>query len=276
MRAFFFLLMLVPLILSASIVCASVEAVTASHTYAMGENDSKNDARRMCFLEAKRKVIEKAVTFIYSRTQVVNGKLSKDEVNTYTAALVKVETASEKWGMSPSGGMSISMTVKALIDVSKLEKQLKAIKSDSTAQTKIKEQQKRLSSLEAQVASFQKSLGAADATDASQLRKERNLIFKEMDELQAKKVSIVSKIKASGIKVQELVELGMTKDEVVSLVGKPRTTTSPGYGRGWRDAGGWNYGSIWINFSDGIVECFYRSPGHITYCYMVKYHQRVK
>lgn len=264
------------MIVLASPALAKVEAITASHTYAMGDNDSKNDARRMCFLEAKRKVIEKAGTFISGRTQVVNGKLSKDEVNTYTAALVKVETASEKWGMSPSGGMSISMTVKALIDVSKLEKQLKAIKSDSGAQAKIKEQQKRLSSLEAQVASLQKSLGAADATDASKLRKERNLVFKEMDELQARKVSIVSLIKTSGMKVQDLVELGMTKKEVLSLVGNPRTTTNPGYNRGWRDANGWNYGPIWINYSDGIVECVYRSPGHITYCSSVYSNQRVK
>ena len=69
----------------------------------------------MYFLEAKRKVIEKAGTYLSSRPQGVNGKLSKDEINTYTAALVKAETAQEAWSVNHSGGMSISMTVKAQI-----------------------------------------------------------------------------------------------------------------------------------------------------------------
>ena len=39
---------------------AKTEVIYATHKSVMGDNDSKNDVRRMCFLEAKRKVLERA------------------------------------------------------------------------------------------------------------------------------------------------------------------------------------------------------------------------
>ncbi len=38
---------------------AKMETVYASYKYIMGDNDSKNDAKRICFMEAKRLLIEK-------------------------------------------------------------------------------------------------------------------------------------------------------------------------------------------------------------------------
>jgi hypothetical protein len=37
---------------------AEVQTITATHTYIPGDNDSRNDARQLCFLQAKRKVLE--------------------------------------------------------------------------------------------------------------------------------------------------------------------------------------------------------------------------
>ena len=39
------------------------ESVFASYKYTMGDNDTKNDAKRICFLEAKRLAVEKAGTY---------------------------------------------------------------------------------------------------------------------------------------------------------------------------------------------------------------------
>ena len=57
---------------------AEIKMITATHTYKMGDNDSRNESRRICFLEAKRSVLEKAGTYIESRTEVRNYQLSKD------------------------------------------------------------------------------------------------------------------------------------------------------------------------------------------------------
>ena len=45
---------------------AATQTITVSHSYTLGDNDSRNDARHLCFLEAKRKVLEQAGSFIQS------------------------------------------------------------------------------------------------------------------------------------------------------------------------------------------------------------------
>jgi hypothetical protein len=45
------------LILLPSFSFAEIKTIYVSHKYIMGDNDSKNDARHICFLEAKRKAL---------------------------------------------------------------------------------------------------------------------------------------------------------------------------------------------------------------------------
>jgi len=76
---------------------SKVETIYVSHEYIMGDNDSKNDTRRMCFLEAKQKALERAGTYIENLSEVRNGRLTKDEITAYSAALLKVEIVKENW-----------------------------------------------------------------------------------------------------------------------------------------------------------------------------------
>ncbi len=75
---------------------AEIKVIEAENTYAMGDNDSKVDARRIATQEAKRKALELAGTYVASLTQVKEYKLSKDEVSTYTAGVVETEIVSEE------------------------------------------------------------------------------------------------------------------------------------------------------------------------------------
>lgn len=99
MKSFLTILMLlfyIPLTIS-----AEIETISATHKYVMGDNDSKNDARRMCFMEAKRKVLEKAGSYIESNTTVKNYQLAKDEIIAYSAALLKFASVTP-YQQSPS------------------------------------------------------------------------------------------------------------------------------------------------------------------------------
>jgi len=229
---------------------AKAEIIYATHKYIMGDNDSKNDARRMCFLEAKRKAIEKAGTYIESLTEVKDARLTKDEVRAYSSALLKVETIKENWKLV-GNNMAVILKVKADVDTSHILKQLSKIGKDTSVQKKIISQQKRLKNLERKVVSLQKQLGKVDAPKAATLRKDRNVVFKEIDELEAKKIAILSKIKSTTRNVIKLVELGMNKEDVLSLVGQPRSTT----GRGCC----WNYGEVWVLWENGLVRCVVKS-----------------
>jgi len=220
----------------------------------MGDNDSKNDARRMCFLEAKRKAIEKAGTYIESLTEVKDARLTKDEVRAYSSALLKVETVKENWKLV-GNNMAVILKVKADVDTSHILKQLSKIGKDTSVQKKIVSQQKRLKNLERRVVNLQNQLGKVDAPKAATLRKDRNVIFKQIDELEAKKIAILSKIKSATRNVIKLVEKGMTQDEVKSLVGDARSSGPLYVGGVW----GWNYGNAWVVFESGVVRCLVKS-----------------
>lgn len=242
-------LLLLVLILIPSISYAKTETIFADHKYVMGDNDSKNDARRMCFLEAKRKVLEKAGTYIESHTQAKNYRLTKDEINSYAAALLKVETVKEEWKLVGEN-MAIFMTVKAKVDTSSIEKQLAKIKKDTSVQKKIKDQQAQLQELEKTVFKLQKQLGSVDATNAAILRKERNVTFKKIDALEVKKIEIVSKVRRKSKNAKDLVENGMTMKDVMSLLGTPDGSyhSSLSY-----SPNRWYYGTTVIYFNDGGV-----------------------
>jgi hypothetical protein len=224
---------------------AKMKYMTASHTYKMGDNDSRNDARHICFLEAKRTVLEKAGTYIQSYPKVKDLQLTEDEISSYSAALLEVETVDEKWE-----NMSVTLTVKTKVDTSYIEKQLARIQKDTSVQNKIKSQQAKLAELERKVSSLQKQLASVDVVKAAPLRKERNVTFNRIDALKQMKIEIVEKVYRRTTDARKYVELGMTKQDVKSLLGEPD-------GRG-RDRESWYYGRVKVSFNrGGLVKAVY-------------------
>ena len=244
-------LLILLLLISPSLSFPNTEAIIIENMCIMGENDSRNDVRKMCFLEAKRKVLEKAGTFIERSTTVQNYRLSKDEISIYSAAMLKVETVQEKWDFV-GDNIALKIKVKADVDTSYIEKQLAKISKDSSIQGKIKQQQARLQQLESRVVELQKQLGNVDASKTAILRKERNFVFKQIDELHAKKMDIMEIIKAASKNVLELIETNMTLEEVRSLIGLNR-------GKSIYDVYldyCYNYGKYWICMNRaGLVKC---------------------
>ena len=130
-------------------------------------------------------------TYIESYTQVKNYQLTKDEIITYSAALLKIETLKEEWKFVGQN-MAIDISVKADVDISKIKNQLLAITQDKSVQNKIKAQQRKLEELERKFINLQNKLSSADSSEALILRKETNVVFKEIDSIQAKKITITS------------------------------------------------------------------------------------
>jgi len=192
-------------------------------------------------------------TYIESYTQVKNYQLTKDEIITYSAALLKIETLKEEWKFVGQN-MAIDISVKADVDISKIKNQLLAITQDKSVQNKIKAQQRKLEELERKFINLQNKLSSADSSEALILRKETNVVFKEIDSIQAKKITITSQIKTKTKNVLDYIELEMTQAEVKSLVGSPRSTDDCGY-----NLVNWNYGNVWVVFESGVVSCIVRS-----------------
>lgn len=216
------------------------ETIFASYKYTLGDNDTKNDAKRVCFIEAKRLAIEKAGTFIESSTEVRNFQLTRDEIRTYAGAIIKVDIASEEITCVGESTV-IFMTVKAEVDIDSFRDRVKQIKSDRELEKKVKEQQMQLQMMEDKIKNLQGQLTTKDFDEVVKVRQERKSVFEGIDELERIKYEIRTKTRYA----IEKIELGMTPEEVVRIAGQPRS----------KDYNNLNYGNAWVIFEGGIVSC---------------------
>jgi len=120
---------------------ARTETIYANFKYTMGDNDTKNDARRIAFIEAKRLLVEKVGVYIESETTVIDSTLHRDEIKAFTAAILKVEVAKEDFQIVGET-QALSTTVKAEVDPDEVSRTLTKIHGDKTLQKKILAQQR--------------------------------------------------------------------------------------------------------------------------------------
>ena len=210
---------------------AKTEVVYASYKYVMGDNDTKNDAKRLCFLEAKRRCLEKVGSYVESLTEVQDYKLTKDEIRSYTSAIVKVEVVSEKIAFEGES-VAINTRVKAEVDTDHTKRELQRIAKDKGLQARIKEQQTQIESLETKIRRLQVELDSSSYEKSFQLRGERKQTLGNLDVenerlrkiILAKRVREAGRPKIVAVKTRErrlvlkYVEIGMTPNEVQSII----------------------------------------------------------
>ena len=236
-------------------VFAEVQTITATHTYILGDNDSRNDARQLCFLQAKREVLEQAGSFIQSHSVINNFELTKDQMTSYSAAVLSVELVKEDVGFS-NGQHTLTLTVKADVDVDQVNTLLAAIVADKSLADRVTQQQQQVRELEGQVQRLNSSLSVATSGTASELRKERTVVFENIAGLDRTQLVATERIAREKETIQQKTEnilkyvlRDMTPQEVLSLVGEPvkkGLISSSGFGLNWY------YGELWICFDEPL------------------------
>jgi hypothetical protein len=202
---------------------ARPHVIYASYKYIVGDNDTKNDAKRICFIEAKRRCLEKAGTYIESQTVVRNYKLTKDEIRTYTAAIVKVEVVSELVEFQHET-LAIFMTVRAEVETSELNKRIREIKNDRVLQKKITEQENQLNRLERKIRELQKKTFLPNTPGISKIRKERKKTLSTLDKWERLRRQTMANKRRKNIQALRNVKENMTAYRVKYMIGKPYTT----------------------------------------------------
>lgn len=210
---------------------AKTEVVYASYKYVMGDNDTKNDAKRLCFLEAKRRCLEKVGTYVESITEVKNYKLTKDEIRSYTAAIVKVEVVSEEIAFEGQS-VVINTTVKAEIDADHTKRELQKIKKDKALQARIREQQNKIESMENKIRRLQTELDSSSYEKSPQLIDKRRQTLGNLDienerlrkitltkrTRDAKRPGIIAQRTKNRRLVLQYAEMGMTSNEIRKII----------------------------------------------------------
>ena len=129
---------------------AETQTYTATHTYILGDHDSKDDARQRCLLEAKRKILEQAGVYIESASEVKDLQLTKDKITSFAAAVMHVKDSKEEVGFQ-QGHITLTLTTTAQVDLEEVRKQLAARQLDAGVRDTVAAQQERLKRLEAQL-----------------------------------------------------------------------------------------------------------------------------
>jgi len=105
--------------------------------YVMGDNDTKVEARKIALENAKLLAIEQIGTYLESETIVRDGKLSKDEIRTYTSGILKTSVISEDVSLLENKTTVFKIKIKSNVDIGILEQKIKEIKSDKQREKQI-------------------------------------------------------------------------------------------------------------------------------------------
>ena len=159
MRTIFVIFLLTALVFP-RVASAEIQTFTATHTYILGDHDSKDDARQRCLLEAKRKVLEQAGVYIESASEVKNFDLTKDKITSFAAAVMQVKDTKEEVSFQ-QGHMTMTLKLTAQVDLEEVRKQLAARQLDAGVRDTVTSQQERLKRLEAQIEEMQRQMKEA-------------------------------------------------------------------------------------------------------------------
>ena len=157
MRALSVITLLATLVLP-TIAFAEIRIFTATHTYILGDHDSKDDARQRCLLETKRKILEQAGVYIESASEVKNFDLTKDQITSFAAAVMQVKDTKEDVSFQ-QGHMTMTVTTTAQVDLAEVRKQLAGRQVDASVRDTVSTQQERLKRLETQLEAMQRQQG---------------------------------------------------------------------------------------------------------------------
>ena len=75
MHAFSVIIILAALVLP-TVAFAEPQTVTTTHTYILGDDDSRNTARQKCIAGAKRKILEQVGVYLESKSEFVTSSQS--------------------------------------------------------------------------------------------------------------------------------------------------------------------------------------------------------
>lgn len=243
MKGIYFLLyFLITTILLPTMSLAEIKTIYEECEYVMGDNDTKNDAKRLCLIEAKRKVLERVGTYVESSTNVLNFNLTRDEIRAYTAGIIKTDIVSESTSFNGKSTV-IQIKIKADVDTSVLANKMLEIHRDKDMSQKYSKMQDDYKQLERNIKELQDKLKRdTDWATIEKARLDREEAFNRLSALEKVKGEIQQK---SYLAVQNI-EIGMTTKEVIKLCGPPRATASP-----WDHL---NYGNVWVIIENDIVR----------------------
>jgi hypothetical protein len=218
---------------------AAERIIETEYTYVLGENDTRADARRTCFVEARRKAVEQAGTYVESETRVVDLSLTTDEVRAFAAAFVKAELVDEEF-LATGGTFAVHCRVRAKVDTDTIGSRLADYAADPARRGK------PAGAAGAEPAEAAPAPGDAAAPQPPAVDQGPEKLAEARDRLRAR-------TRRLNEAVRQVVARGMAEADVQALLGEPGVkklnTSGPS---AYMCA---KYGDMWVVYRDGAVAC---------------------
>jgi hypothetical protein len=230
---------------------AEEKSFTAEHVYILGDNDTKNEARSMAVLLAKRKLLEKAGTFLTVNTDIENYALTQDAVRSSAAAVLQVEDVQEEYFVQ-NASFAVRVFVTARVDASAAEEKARRF-AENKSLGEAPSSFARRQALEEDILHLDRRQRGLSGDKLFAAKEQRRRLFMDLESLQVEQALILDDLERSTQAVQELVRYGMSADEVAAVAGEPRFVKSLITSSKTYDCR--RFGRLWVVFEDGAAMC---------------------
>lgn len=136
------------------------------YTYQASELDSKSSCRMIALVQIKRLLLEELGTYLESTTEVKNFELTKDQIETISAGVVKTEILSEKWN-----GVTYYIKAKITVDPEQVNQSISAYRSDNKSFQEIASLKKQTSKLINDIEQIKEELRLKKNTQGESIKK---------------------------------------------------------------------------------------------------------
>ena len=117
---------------------AAMKTFIRDYTYQASEVDSKQSCRIIATEQVKRLLLEELGTYLESHTEVVNYQLTKDQITTLTAGVVKTKILEEKWD-----GEKYWLKAKIDADPDEVAKEIEKLRTDRKKVQELEESRRK-------------------------------------------------------------------------------------------------------------------------------------
>ena len=160
----------------------NAKTVTAAGEYRMGDYDTRTDAIRLAVEAAKRDALEQVATYLESVTEVRDLDVTRDDIRTYTAGIVRVLDQKITTKLEDDTVM-IQVELTAQVDPNEVARAITALRENESAKNELTELRAETDQLQRQLDAANRAL--ADAASPEQVHTASQQREEVLNELQA-------------------------------------------------------------------------------------------
>jgi hypothetical protein len=161
-------------------VSSAVKTVMASAEYRMTDHDSRADAVRLAVEAAKKDALERVATYLESVTEVRNLDVTRDDIRSYTAGVVKVLDQTVTTRLEDDQ-VVIRADIKAEVDPREVVQAIAALRENESAKQELTALRAETDRLQAQLDETSRALAASPSPEeVQQLSRQRDDLLNDI------------------------------------------------------------------------------------------------